>query len=53
MKRTEHVIYNSYDIYNEDCMKDAKETLLEKVFGDSNTTEIADNFGKGTEINCQ
>ena len=46
MKRTEHVIYDNYDIYSEDCMKDAKEYLLENVFGDSNTTEIADNFGK-------
>lgn len=46
MKRTEHVIYDNYDIYSEDCMKDAKEYLLENVFGDSNTTEIVDNFGK-------
>lgn len=29
MKRTEHVIYNSYDIYDEDCMKDARQQLIE------------------------
>lgn len=29
MKRTEHVIYNSYDIYNENIMKDARQQLLE------------------------
>lgn len=29
MKRTEHVIYSNYDIYNEDAMKDARQQLIE------------------------
>lgn len=46
MKRTEHVIYDNYDIYCEDYLKDAKENILDNVFGNSDTAELVDNFGK-------
>lgn len=46
MKRREHIIYDNYDVYNEDCMKDAKENLLESLFGSNETVETMDNFGK-------
>lgn len=49
-KRTEHVIYANYDIYNEDYMKDAKEHILDTVFGSSETVEAIDDFGKAVTV---
>lgn len=46
MKRTEKVIYNSYDIYSEHRLKDARHQLIDDVFGSSDSIETIDNFGK-------
>ena len=46
MKRTENVIYDSYDIYSEYCLEDARHQLIDVVFGNSDSIETADNFGK-------
>ena len=50
MKRTEHIIYDNYDIYSENCLKDAKEYILESLFGSSDTIETMDNFGKAVTV---
>lgn len=46
MKRTENIIYDNYDIYSEEYLKDARENLLENAFGSSDTIQTMDNFGK-------
>lgn len=49
MKRKNYIIFNSYDIYSEENMKIAKESMIENAFFNSDEngciTEI-DNFGK-------
>lgn len=50
MKRTEHIIYDNYDIYSEDCLKDAKKYILESLFGSSDTIETMGNFGKTVTV---
>lgn len=46
MKRKEHTIYDNYDNCSEKCLKDAKEEILESLFGSSDTVETMDNFGQ-------
>ena len=46
MERTENVIYDSYDIYSELYLKDARQQLIDDVFGSSDSLGIKDNFGK-------
>ena len=50
MKRTENIIYDNYDIYSEACLKDAKEQLLDNLFGSSDTMETTDNFGQTVTV---
>lgn len=50
MKRTEHIIYDNYDIYSENCLKDAKENILDSLFGSSDIIETMDNFGKAVTV---
>ena len=49
MKRKNYIIFDSYDIYSEEKMKIAKESMIENAFFNSDEngciTEI-DNFGK-------
>lgn len=42
MKRTEHVIYDNYDIYNEDCMKDARQQLVEDGIENPSDSQLYD-----------
>ena len=46
MKRTENVIYDSYDIYSERYLEEAGHQLIDDVFGSSDSIETTDNFGK-------
>ena len=50
MKRKEHTIYDSYDSYSENRLKDAKEDILESLFGSSDTIETMDNFGQAVTV---
>ena len=50
MKRKEHTIYDSYDSYSEDSLKDAKEDILESLFGSSDIIETMDNFGQAVTV---
>ena len=49
MKRKNYIIFDSYDIYSEENMKIAKESMIENAFFDSDEIDYItkiDNFGK-------
>ena len=57
-KKTEYTIYDNYDVYSEENMKRARETLIENMFfnadeadeNDSDSITVTDNYGKEVKL---